>query len=269
MTAGNREPPQVRGYTPLERIRGARRAFRARREADGLRVVVKAADVSDPFDARRLRHEADVLSHLAGLDVPTVVERVSEGGAVVALVLRDEGGQNLEDRIASAGRLAEDEVITLGEKLASALASLHERDVIHRDVKPANVLVDGERLVLIDFELAKLNARPAPLAPDGAALGTPRYMAPEQLRDGEDVDERADVWALGVVLYKMATGDCPFQDAQAGGLFSKIMRQSPPAAPELTGGLELFVRRCLAKDRSDRPSARQAEAELRSLSPSR
>ena len=141
--------------------------------------------------------------------------------------------------------------------------------IIHRDVKPANVLVDGERLVLIDFELAKLNARPAPLAPDGAALGTPRYMAPEQLRDGEDVDERADVWALGVVLYKMATGDCPFQDAQAGGLFSKIMRQSPPAAPELTGGLELFVRRCLAKDRSDRPSARQAEAELRSLSRSR
>src|SRR5215470_13226281 len=170
-------------------------------------------------------------------------------------------GQPL-DRLISTNGLPADRIVEIAGALAEALAAAHEKGILHRDLKPANVMVTKEgRVKVLDFGLAKdtsaaASSNDATLTSDGhtkagMVMGTPAYMSPEQV-SGRDLDQRTDIFSLGVVLYEMATGQRPFGGNSSAELISAILRDCPPSVtdlrPELPGDLSRVIRRCLEKD---------------------
>jgi len=149
-------------------------------------------------------------------------------------------------------------VIHVGIKLASALAAAHSRRILHRDIKPQNVLLDrsGEPK-LTDFGLARQLDDPGITSP-GLFLGTPHYVSPEQARTGP-VDERTDLYALGVVLFEMATGRKPFEGETVGEVLEKHLHDTPADPRELNGdisaNLSRLILRCLEKSPDSRISS--------------
>ena len=220
--------------------------------------------LADDAARRRFRREALALSHLQHPHILAVHDFDTEDGTDF-LVMELVPGTTLAERLA-AGPLPEAEVLRLGAQIADALEAAHEQGVIHRDLKPGNVMVTprGEVKVL-DFGLAKrfgpaaVPALSRTLTDEQTLVGTMPYMAPEQLL-GREVDARTDLYALGVVLYELATGRRPFDETQSFALASQILNQAPEPPrelrAELSPGLEAVVLRCLAKD----PAARFATA---------
>ncbi|MCO5169398.1 MAG: serine/threonine protein kinase [Planctomycetes bacterium] len=180
----------------------------------------------------RLRREAEVASRL---DHPGIVQ-VHDVGVHLQqpyLVMDHVPGPTLKDVIDREGARPSGEAAALVAELAEALEVAHRGGIVHRDLKPANVIVDGRdgRAKVTDFGLARDLSRPSDLTQPGAVLGTPYYMAPEQVR-GEPVDARADVYALGVILYELLTGARPFEAPSVSELGWKILegRPAPPSA---------------------------------------
>jgi len=159
------------------------------------------------------------------------------------------------------GRLPFDRVRSLGRQLASGLAAAHDAGIVHRDLKPQNILIGpNDHLYVSDFGLAKsLEATAAGLTRPGEFLGTPRYIAPEQVEGGV-VDHRVDIYAVGLILYEMLTGDTPFDAPSAIEIMMMRVRErpKPPRAiiPAIPDDLERVVMRCLERD----PAARYADA---------
>ncbi|MBI1946277.1 MAG: serine/threonine protein kinase, partial [Deltaproteobacteria bacterium] len=177
--------------------------------------------------------------------------------------------------------MAPERVVSIGVQVASALGAAHEAGVIHRDLKPDNVFLrrgtDGaEQVKLLDFGIAKLKESDdagASLTQTGVVLGTPAYMSPEQL-EGMKVDARSDVYALGVLLYEMATGMRPFRGRTVAEVILKHVRE-PPVPPSKAAGvalpfaLETTIMACLEKDRERRPqNMRDVASLLEDLPPS-
>jgi predicted Ser/Thr protein kinase len=138
-------------------------------------------------------------------------------------------------------------------QVCEAVAHAHERNVIHRDLKPANVLLnENNEAFVLDFGLAKLSDESLELTKTGAALGTPYYMAPEQIKSPKDVDTRVDVFALGVILYELMTGQRPFQGQTAGEVTHKIINTEPPKPTTLNEKLrpafDAIVLKAIEKD---------------------
>jgi serine/threonine protein kinase len=163
-------------------------------------------------------------------------------------------GTTLSDCLAS-GPLPEPEVIAVGVQIAAALEEAHENGVVHRDLKPGNIILTPKKQVkVLDFGLAKL-FRPASATAVTESLtetqriaGTLPYMAPEQLL-GQAADARSDIWALGVVLYEMAGGVWPFQGQTGFELSSAILNQAPPSlSSHVPAELRALIERCLQKD---------------------
>jgi serine/threonine protein kinase/Tol biopolymer transport system component len=217
---------------------------------------------------RRFLREARAASALDHPNICTVheIDETADGALFIAMALCE--GETLRDRIAR-GPLAIPEAIGIAGQIAAGLAAAHERGVVHRDVKPGNVMVaPGGRVKIVDFGLAKL-ADQSRITRAGTVMGTMVYMAPEQLR-GEVTDHRTDVWSLGVVIYEMLTGRPPFGGASETEVVLAILKRpvSSMAAlrPDVPPALERVVTRALAKD----PEARHARmeglrVELRSL----
>jgi serine/threonine protein kinase len=164
-------------------------------------------------------------------------------------------GQSLDRMLAEKNKkLPLNTALLLAEELAEALDHAHGQGVVHRDMKPANVLVtpDGHAKIA-DFGIAKVNL--ANLTLPGRALGTPAYMSPEQL-EGERVDNRSDLFSLGAVLYRMVTGFAPFQGNSAATVCFKVANRDPLRAtaldPELPSGLDAVIGRAMAKDPAER-----------------
>ncbi|MGE0712227.1 MAG: protein kinase [Planctomycetota bacterium] len=183
------------------------------------------------------------------------------------LVLELVPGGSLADRLRARGPLSPSEARRLGLELADALAYLHEAGVLHRDLKPQNVLLDPDgRARLSDFGLARLRGS-LTLTATGELLGTPAYMPPEQVLDSKGVDERADVYALGAVLYAALTGEPPFRGGSALAVLDAVLRREPTPLLELAPGCPLDLAqvcaRAMAKDPAARPqSARELAALL-------
>ena len=169
-------------------------------------------------------------------------------------------GETLSHKLAG-GPLPEKEIVRLGIQLAEGLAAAHEHGVVHRDLKPGNLLCSDGRLKILDFGLAKLRR---PVAETSATesleqthsiSGTLPYMAPEQLL-GEEVDARTDLYAAGLVLYEMATGQRPFADLLSGQLIAAILKRSPIPAkalnPKLSVELDHIITKCVEKDPENR-----------------
>src|SRR5580700_186124 len=190
-------------------------------------------------------------------------------------------GQTLEKKL-SGEPLPMTEIVAIGAQVADALDAAHTRGIAHRDIKPANLMIDPRGHVkVLDFGLAKIlpvagTEIPASsqlatqfLTSGGVVLGTVSYMSPEQAL-GRDIDHRTDLFSLGVVLYRMATGRLPFTGATTQETLARIL-QSPPEAMarlnyELPEEFERLVRKCLDKDRDRRyQSARDLQIDLRNL----
>ena len=189
-------------------------------------------------------------------------------------------GESLTQRMAASGRLSIDLSLALTRQVALALHAVHEQGIVHRDLKPENVFLlpdteapGGVRVKLLDFGIAKLAKEDAPRSvktKTGAVFGTPRYMAPEQCRSAGAVDHRADIYALGCILYEMVLGVPPFDYDGWGELVAAHIHETPPRptelAPNLAPALEALMLKMLAKRIEDRhASAAQLVAEIDAL----
>ena len=201
---------------------------------------------------------------LAELDDPRVVGYVAHGTSEAGeqyLVTEWLEGEPLSRRL-EAGTLSVAQTVELARRAGGILGRLHERGIVHRDVKPSNLFLRGgaiERITLIDFGIARSHQAQSelPLTRTGMAIGTPGFMAPEQARGERDTDARADVFSLGCVIFRCLTGRSPFRGADALAVQLKIILDETPrlraVRPGVPDGLDRLVTRMLAKARGDRP----------------
>lgn len=229
--------------------------FRATDRRDGSSVAVKVLRTKR---AARLERESEVIARITHPHVVRYVAHGTTDDGHPFLAMEWLPGIDLEERLRH-GPLAIDETLELGARLSGALAEAHAHGVVHRDVKPANVVLADGRLDeprLIDFGVAFVDDDRPALTQYGIPLGTPAYMAPEQAR-GEPVDARADVFALGAVLYEALTGRRAFAGDDAVSALAEILLADPPALsslrPDTPPALEALVHRMLSKDRDRRP----------------
>jgi predicted Ser/Thr protein kinase len=213
-----------------------------------------AADV----DSReRFRREARTA---AGLTHPNIVPLHTFGDAegMPYFVMGYVHGESLGERMRREGRLPADDVRRIVGELAGALDYAHRQGVIHRDIKPDNVLLDDEsgRPMLTDFGVAKARTSGATLTEAGAVVGTPHYMSPEQASGDRDLDGRSDLYSLGVMGYAMLSGRLPFEGDSFRDVIVQHVTKTPAPLrtllPDVAPDLEAAIARCLAKD----PSAR-------------
>jgi serine/threonine protein kinase len=226
------------------------------------RVALKVLNpemLATPEANTRFLREAETA---AQLHHPHIVDVYDLGtvGAVPFLAMELLVGETLEDRIEREGRLAVDTTVDLLLPVLSAVAAMHEAGYIHRDLKPANVFVTqgphGDHPKLLDFGIVKVRDHDIALTRTASLLGTPSYMAPEQVREAKDIDARADVWSLGVMLYVCVTGVVPFAGSSMFETFEQIMHGPlvPPGkrVGGVPGGFDAVVLRALKRESSAR-----------------
>lgn len=258
--------------------------YRARDTRLGREVAVKVLSGAVTSSVERLARFEREARTVAGLTHPNIVTlySVEEEDGIRFLTMELVDGQSL-DRLVAPGGLSLGRVLELAIPLANALIAAHERGVVHRDLKPGNVMVTLDGWVkVLDFGLAKVGLEtdearshvatigaPAggPISDEGLVLGTVPYMAPEQIR-GESVDARSDLFAFGIILYELATGMRPFTGATPADVSSSILRDVPVPVISLRGDLprdlNRIIARCLEKNPRDRfQTARDVFNELR------
>ena len=228
--------------------------------------VLNAEMATHPEAMQRFEREA-LLS--AKIQHPHVVSATDSGRLAdgsLYLVLELVAGRSLRDVMSGEGRLPVARALAIIGQIADALDAAHRLGIVHRDLKPSNVMLleqDGqtEFVKVLDFGLARQQGASVPgeaLTQSGRIVGTPEYMAPEQAR-GEEVDERADLYALGVIAYELVAGRPPFHAPELLALLIKHIQEVPPALPtEIPEGVSRFVMALLEKEPDRRPkSARQ------------
>jgi serine/threonine-protein kinase len=265
---------------------GMGEVYRAEDTKLGRPVAIKVLPekyISDHAGLARFEREARLVAALNHPNIVTLYS-VEESGGIHFLAMELVDGHGL-DRLLRAGALTVPRLLDVAIQLADALAAAHSRGIVHRDLKPGNVMVtrDG-RVKVLDFGLAKLVAVAGddmdsassreqtlsqPLTADGKVAGTVPYMSPEQL-EGRALDHRTDIFSLGVILYKMATGQRPFQGLSSPSVMSAILRDIPKSVSEVRDELPLplarIIERCLEKDRDRRyQSAADVRLDLEAL----
>ncbi len=205
-------------------------------------------------EKKRFIHEAKAASALDHNNICTIheIDETEDGQMFIAMAYYQ--GESLKQKIES-GPLRLEEAIDVAIQIAQGLSKAHAREIVHRDIKPANVMVTEDGVVkIVDFGLAKLRGR-TQLTKEGSTLGTAAYMSPEQTQ-GIELDQRTDIWALGVVLYEMITGKQPFQGDYDQAVMYSILHEEPEPMTGLRTGipmeLERITNKCLAKEADER-----------------
>src|ERR1051325_560892 len=220
----------------------------------------------------RFEREARAVASLNHPHICTLYDIGNQNGAGY-MVMEYMEGETLAARIGK-GALPLDQAVKFATQIADALDRAHRAGVIHRDVKPHNIMLTRDGVKVLDFGLAKSMTKPGPaeetltaaLTTEGTVMGTPQYMAPEQF-EGKEADARSDIWAFGAILYEMVTGEKAFQGKSYSSLVGAILSADPlptSVKPFMPLSLDRLVRRCLAKDPEDRwQSMRDVVLDLR------
>ena len=245
------------------------------------RVAIKILHgryAQEPEIAQRFLNEARAVNIVEHPGIVQISDYGQLPSGVAYLVMEYLKGDTLTQRLKKAGgKLPQPEALRIARQIASALAAAHAKNIFHRDLKPDNVMLvvdpDPEamgrlRVKLLDFGIAKLAAEMDNAGTNTAAdvvMGTPKYMSPEQCRGAAAVDDKSDVYALGIMTYEMLAGRPPFLGATGEILAKQIYEDPPPLAelaPWVTQDAVNFVHRLIAKDKGDRPTMRDVTSQL-------
>jgi eukaryotic-like serine/threonine-protein kinase len=279
LTSGTRLGPyEIRSALGAGGMGEVYRARDTRLDREVAIKVLPAEVATDTSLKQRLEREAKAVSKLSHPHI-CILHDVGHHDGTDYIVMELLQGETLEQRL-TKGPLPSKEVLRFATQVADALAKAHKLGITHRDLKPANIMLTKSGAKLMDFELAKQSAQ-APLAQaltemtmehskltgEGTIIGTLHYMAPEQL-EGKETDARTDIFALGEVIYEMATGKAAFAGSSKASLIAAILTMDPPPMTQLQPltprALERVVKRCLAKDPDDRwQSASDLASELK------
>ena len=234
--------------------------YRARDTRLNRMVAVKVLPPELAFDPAirvRFTREAQTSAQLAHPHIVPIFD-VGERGAIAYLVMALISGENLGTLLAKEGRLPIEDTRRILREVADALGYAHLRGVIHRDIKPDNILLDADsgRAVVTDFGIARAVEAGSRLTITGVAVGTPTYMSPEQAVGEKEVDGRSDIYSLGVVAYQMLTGRVPFTGGNSMALLLKHVTERPrpieDLRPDVPKPFREAVERALMKDAQDR-----------------
>jgi len=224
------------------------------------RVAVKVLrpDLAASLGRERFFREIEVAARLQHPHILSLFDS-GESGGFLYYVMPYVEGISLRDRLAQGGELPVNEVVRILAEMADALAYAHGQGVVHRDIKPDNVMLSGRHALVMDFGIAKAVSEatgPSSITSVGIALGTPAYMAPEQAMAEGQIDQRADIYALGVVAYELLTGKPPFVAASPQQVLAAHVTQAPEHVTQrritCPPALAAVVMRCLEKRASDR-----------------
>ncbi len=277
---------QIGSYRIVQRLSsdGFGRLHEAVDEQTQRRALIKVMHqelAEDRPSARRFSNEVRALNRI---DHPGIVKIYDHGELPTGtpyIVMEYLHGETLRDRLRQlGGRMEPLKAMYIAGQVAAALAAAHAAQVVHRDLKPGNVMLiadaqtpEGERVKLLGFGIVKLSpsGNSSPLTKVSDKMGTPTYMSPEQCKSAHDVTDRSDVYSLGVMLYEMLAGAPPFSDTEGLlGLMIAHIQQDPPSlkhrAPDASPELYQLVNRMLAKSPADRPSAEAVATLLLQLS---
>ena len=219
---------------------------------------------ADDEQRERFKREAKAAAALNHANIATIYT-IEEFEQQIFIVMEYVDGQELKSLI-SQSQLPVEQVIDISRQIADGLHAAHSKDIIHRDIKSANIMLTGEGQVkILDFGLAKIPGSNE-ITQAGSILGTLAYMSPEQIQSAE-VDQRADIWAMGVVMFEMLTGELPFRDEYAQALMYSILSEPVPSLTDyrddVPENLASAISKCLEKSPEDRyASTRDLVAEL-------
>ena len=236
-------------------------------------LKVLKPDLAQSITGERFLREIAITARLNHPHILTLLDSGEAGGGeFLYYVMPVATGESLRDRLARGGALPVRDAIRLATEISEALAHAHGHGLVHRDIKPDNVLLSGGHAVVVDFGIAKAvgQARDAaPLTMEGMSVGTPVYMAPEQASGDGVVDHRADIYAVGAVLFEMLTGEPPFAGSLQKVVMEKLARDARSVAAKCAAAPAALVRlvaQCLARDADARPQSADAlVAELRDV----
>jgi serine/threonine protein kinase len=222
-------------------------------------IKVMHPRLSAAFGAERFRREIRVAR---GMDHPLIVPLYDSGEAdgMLFYVMPYVEGETLRQRLDRERRLPVEEALRVTRDVAQALGHAHARDVLHRDVKPENILLARAGALVADFGLARaIHTEYTRITRTGMIIGTIYYMSPEQLREDPDIDQRADIYGLGCLLYEMLTGEPPYAAPSLKELVRRILTDPSPSARRVSEavppGVEALIHRALAKDATGRFSS--------------
>jgi hypothetical protein len=265
-----------------ERVLGGRYRLEGRLGSGGMSVVWRARDevlgrsvavkllagqyASDPLFRQRIHDEARAAAALSHPNVAQVYdfgESDEPGDRVPYVVMELVAGRTLAERLA-AGPVPAKTAFRICAEVAAALAAAHAEGLVHRDVKPANVMLAPAGAKVVDFGIAAAVRPPRGTGPDSELYGTPAYLAPERLT-GDAVEPASDVYALGVLLYKMLAGQLPWSAETSTQMLTAQVYIPPaplPVLPDVPGEVADLCRRCLDKEPANRPTARELTTAL-------
>jgi serine/threonine protein kinase len=243
-----------------ELARGGMASVHLARDLQQQRLVaikVMHPRVANALGVERFRREIEIASSMTH---PLIVPLYDSGNAgdLLYYIMPYVEGESLYQRLERERRLAPEDALRITHDVASALGYAHSRGVLHRDVKPENILLAGGRALVADFGLARAigAADYQKLTETGVIVGTAYYMSPEQLREDRDIDQRADIYGLGCILYEMLTGGPPFTGPSLKEVAIRILRAPVPSVrplvPSVPPAVDQAISRALAKSAADR-----------------
>jgi serine/threonine-protein kinase len=238
---------------------GMASVYRARDVRRNLPVAIKVmrSDLAAALGPARFAREIEIARSLSH---PLIVPLAESGdaGGVLFYVMPFVDGESVYERLERDRRLPVDEAVRVTRDVADALGYAHRRGILHRDVKPENILLANGRALVADFGLARAigAADSSRLTATGVVVGSAYYMSPEQLREDTHLDGRADIYSLGCVLFEMLTGGPPFTATSLKEIALRILRAPPPSVrairPEVPIAVERALARALAKPAVER-----------------